>query len=177
MADNVSIAGAVPTYIAAADEATYSGDTAKIQLVRQVHVSGAEGAKTVSEVVGTQGSPAAAAQTVQDYSVSTAHLVTAATTNPTSIKASAGRLRSVHVFNKSDAPVYVKFHNTAGAPTAGAGVALTVGVQAGASRDFVLPGGGRAFDTGIAMTVVAGIADANNTAVAADDAVIEVSYE
>jgi hypothetical protein len=34
----------------ATDEATYSGDTAKIQVIRQVHVTGSEGAKTVNEV-------------------------------------------------------------------------------------------------------------------------------
>jgi hypothetical protein len=35
----------------ATDEATYSGDTAKIQLVRLVHVTGSEGAKTIGELI------------------------------------------------------------------------------------------------------------------------------
>lgn len=103
--------------------------------------------------------------------------VTAATTNAQNIKAAAGKLRSVHVFNKSDLPIYLKFHNTAGVPTAGAGVVFRVGVQAGRERDLVLPGGGRAFATGLAITVVRGIADNDANAVAADDAVIEVGYE
>jgi hypothetical protein len=34
----------------AADELTYSGDTAKVQVLRLVHVSGAEGAKTLHEI-------------------------------------------------------------------------------------------------------------------------------
>lgn len=50
MADNVAITPGSGA-IAAADEATYSGDTAKIQLVRLVHVTGTEGSKTVSELV------------------------------------------------------------------------------------------------------------------------------
>lgn len=33
----------------AADEVTYSGDTVKLQIVRQIHVSGSEGSKTLSE--------------------------------------------------------------------------------------------------------------------------------
>ena len=34
----------------ATDELTYSGDTAKVQIVRVVHVSGAEGSKALTEV-------------------------------------------------------------------------------------------------------------------------------
>ena len=48
MADNVAITAGSGTNVAA-DEATYSGDTAKIQLVRPVFVSGAEGSKAVTE--------------------------------------------------------------------------------------------------------------------------------
>jgi hypothetical protein len=52
MADNVQLSAAVGSgAIAATDEVTYSGDTAAIQVVRFVHVSGSEGAKTVSEIV------------------------------------------------------------------------------------------------------------------------------
>jgi hypothetical protein len=35
----------------AADEATYSGDTAKVQLVRLVHVTGTEGSKAIGELI------------------------------------------------------------------------------------------------------------------------------
>jgi hypothetical protein len=114
---------------------------------------------------------------VDQLPVSTAHLITAATANPTVVKASAGKLRSVNVLNKSDVPLYVKFHNQATSPTAGTGVVFTVGVQAGTQRDMVLPGGGREFTAGIAMTVVRDAADAGTTAVAAEDGIIEVSYE
>jgi hypothetical protein len=176
VADNVGYtpgAGA----ITAADELTYSGDVAKVQVIRQVHVSGAEGSKTLTEIAGVQGTPGGAALTQQKFSISTAHLITAASTNATNVKASAGRLKSVHVFNASDAPRYVKFHNTAGTPTAGTGVVLTVGVQAGVARDVVFPEGGRAFATGIAFTTVTGIADTDANAVALNDASIEVCYE
>jgi len=50
MADNITITQGTGT-IVASDEASYSSDTAKIQIIRQVHVDGAEGSKTVKELV------------------------------------------------------------------------------------------------------------------------------
>lgn len=114
---------------------------------------------------------------IQDTQPSTYHLITAASTNAANIKSSAGILRGVHVFNAAAYPVYVKFHNTAGAPTAGSGVVLTVGVQAGGVRDFQLAGRGRAFGTGIGITVVKLMPDNDTTVVVANDAQIEVLYE
>lgn len=55
MSDNVAVTPGTGA-IVAADEATYSGDTSKIQLVRFVHVTGAEGSKTVSELVRLEDS-------------------------------------------------------------------------------------------------------------------------
>ena len=109
--------------------------------------------------------------------VSTSHLVTAGSTNATVVKASAGILRSVYIFNNAGYPVYAKFHNSASAPTAGTGVVFAVPSQAGLPTAFVLPGGGRSFSSGIAMTVVKDIADAGATAVLASDALIEVAYD
>jgi hypothetical protein len=182
LADNVAFQATVATPASgvsvAADEATYSGDTAKIQITRHVHVSGSEGSKTVNEVYGSS-TPAAGIYglTVRKPVISTAHLIAAGSGDATSVKASAGTLKSVHVFSKAAAPIYVKFHNTAGAPTPGASVVFALGVQAGTERDLVLPDGGRAFTTGIALTLVTGIADANSTGVTAEDCVVEVCYE
>lgn len=53
MADNVALPAA--TGNCAADEATYSGDTVKIQIVRLIHVEGAEGAKTLTEISTVNG--------------------------------------------------------------------------------------------------------------------------
>lgn len=53
MADNVTLPAqgtGSSTPIVASDELTYSGDTAKVQVIRQVHVSGSEGSKTLTEV-------------------------------------------------------------------------------------------------------------------------------
>lgn len=108
--------------------------------------------------------------------LSSAHLVAAGSTNQTNIKASAGHLYGIRVFNNAAYPVYVKFHNTAGTPTAGAGVVYTVGVQAGTQRDVVIPFG-REFTTGIALSIVKDLTDAGTTAVTASDCVVDVDYK
>lgn len=107
------------------------------------------------------------------------HLVGAATDNATNIKASAGQVYSITAFNLSASPRYLKFHNTAGTPTAGSGVTDT----------FLIPGNtsgaglvlnidkGIAFGTGIGITIVTGIADSNTTAIGASEVVINVYYK
>lgn len=109
--------------------------------------------------------------------VSGLHVVAAASTNATNVKASAGTLRGFSFYNNAAYPVYLKFHNTAGAPTAGSGVVRTFAIQAGMQRDVTIPGGGLSFATGIAITLVQDLADAGTTAVAASDAVGEIFYE
>jgi hypothetical protein len=79
------------------------------------------------------------------------HTVAAASTNAKNIKASAGLLAGVRIFNNAPYPIFVKFHNTAGVPTAGAGVVKTIGVQAGMPRDVEIDGG-HYFSTGIGMS-------------------------
>jgi hypothetical protein len=103
------------------------------------------------------------------------HLVSAATTNPTVVKASAGRLLGFVLANNAATMVYVKFHNQTTAPTAGTGVVRSVGIPAGRTITFSLEGG-IAFSTGIALTTVTGAADANNTAVALNDIVGDIFF-
>lgn len=109
---------------------------------------------------------------IKEMDVSTFRRVTTASTNAVNIKASAGVLVTIHITNFTDNVVYVKFHNTAGTPTAGSGVVFAVGCQAGMIRDVYI---GRAFATGIGMTVVASPQDAVGGNVLAD-AIIEVGY-
>jgi hypothetical protein len=103
------------------------------------------------------------------------HLVSAATTNPTVVKASAGRLLGYVLANNAATMVYVKFHNQTTTPTAGTGVVRSVGIPAGRTITFSLEGG-IAFSTGIGLTTVTGAADANNTAVALNDIVGDVFF-
>lgn len=179
--DNPSLVGAASTtFKPAADQVTYSGDTDPfVQLTRHVHVIGAEGSKTVVELV-TNAAAAAAAYGLLTRRApigAPSHVVAAASNNATSLKASAGVVHQVSVYNNADYPVYVKFFNKASAPTPGTDTVIwTVGVQAGQTRD-VTPPPGVAFATGIAMAIVRGIADSDNTAVALSDCVCDVFYE
>lgn len=106
---------------------------------------------------------------------SRSHIVAAATTNPTIVKASAGRLLGWSLANTTAAWRYVKFHNQATAPTAGAGVVQTVGVPPNGVAQLMIEGG-VGFATGIGLTIVTGSADADATAVAAGDVVGDVFF-
>ena len=103
------------------------------------------------------------------------HLVSAASTNATVAKASAGRLLGFVLTNNAAAKVYVKFHNQTTTPTAGTGVVRSFGIPAGGTITFSLEGG-IAFSTGIAFTTVTGAADADTTAVAANDIVGDIFW-
>lgn len=114
--------------------------------------------------------PGSQPQGCQDF-----HAVALATTNAASVKVSPGQVYGWKIFNNAAYPIYVKLHNTAGAPTPGAGVVQTIAVQAGEAEAFFLPTG-IAFATGIGISIVKGIADNDATAVAANDAVIDLFF-
>ena len=103
------------------------------------------------------------------------HKVSAASTNAANVKATPGQIYGWRIFNNGGYPVYVKLHNSAGTPTAGAGVVQTIGVQAGLSDAVFLPIG-LAFATGIAVSIVKNIADSDATAVALNDCVVDLFY-
>jgi len=122
--------------------------------------------------------------TVQDIpatsgGLSKFHLVGAATTNATNIKASAGQVYAITAFNVAATPAYLKFHNTSGTPTAGSGVTdtfLIPGNTAGAGLVINFDKG-IAFSTGIAITTTTGIADADTAAIAASNVVLNIYYK
>jgi hypothetical protein len=104
------------------------------------------------------------------------HLVSAATTNATNIKASAGQVYGWYVYNSNAAARKLVFHNTAGTPTAGASVifAIVIPPSSAANVEFTM---GLAFATGIAITTVTDLTDAGATAVALNDLIINVFYK
>ena len=107
------------------------------------------------------------------------HLVGAATDNATNVKASAGQVYSITAFNVNASPRYLKFHNTAGTPTAGTGVTDTFLIPGNTSGAGVVLNvdKGITFGTGIAITIVTGIADANTTAIGASEVVLNIYYK
>lgn len=104
------------------------------------------------------------------------HRVTTGSTNAVNVKASAGQVYHISLSNRAAYPIYFKFHNNAGTPTAGAGVVYAIGLQAGLDREIELLDG-LAFATGIAISIVKGIADSDATPVLANDGSIDIAYK
>ena len=103
------------------------------------------------------------------------HLISAATTNLTNIKNAAGRLVGYSISNTNAAWRYIKLHNLATAPTAGASVFMTIGVPPNGTRELAIDAG-VAFTTGIAISTVTGAADTDTTAVGANDLIIDIFF-
>jgi len=107
------------------------------------------------------------------------HLVGAASTNATNIKASAGQVYTITAFNLNASPRYLKFHNTAGTPTAGSGVTDTYLIPGNASGTGLVLNidKGIVFGTGIGITITTGIADADTGAISASEVVVNIYYK
>lgn len=106
---------------------------------------------------------------------SRSHTVAAASTNAANVKAAAGRVYGWSFANLTASWRFVKLHDTAGTPTAGAGVFMTIPIPPNGVAEQSFPMG-IAFATGIGSTIVTGAADADATAVAANDVVGELIF-
>lgn len=108
-------------------------------------------------------------------------LISAATTNATNAKASAGQVYAVQVFNINAAVRYLKLYNKATAPTVGTDIpvkTITIpGNTAGAGVVMVSWEQGLAFGTGIGFALTTGVADADTGAVAANEIVVNMDYK
>ena len=101
----------------------------------------------------------------------------AATTNATSTKASAGTVWSVVATNVNAAARYLKMYNKASAPTVGTDVpVLTITLPA--SQSVTIHGGsnGIRFGTGIAWALTTGSADSDTAAVAVNEIKVAIAY-
>ena len=97
-------------------------------------------------------------------------LSSAATTNATLIKASAGRLFLIVGRNNVASIRYLKFYNKASAPTVGTDVpVLTIALDASSRFEIDLNPYGQFFTTGIAFAITGAVADNDTTAIAAAD--------
>lgn len=106
-------------------------------------------------------------------------LTSAATTNATVVKASAGQVYDVEVYNTNASPRWLKFYNLAASPTVGSSTivrkVMIPGNTAGGGVTRTIPMG-LAFSTGIAYAITTGVADSDTTAVAANEVVINLGY-
>lgn len=107
-------------------------------------------------------------------------LVSAATTNATVIKASAGTLGHISASNVNAAARYLKFYNKATAPTVGTDVPVLTyiipGNTAGAGTNIPLPPQGINFSTGISFATTTEATDAGSTGVAVSEIVINYAF-
>jgi hypothetical protein len=104
-------------------------------------------------------------------------LNSAATTNLTSVKASAGTLYGGMLTNVSASTRYVKLYNKASAPVLASDTPIAVFVLAAGSSLQVNYGQlGHRFSLGIALAITGGVADTDTTAVALGDVKISMDY-
>lgn len=104
------------------------------------------------------------------------HKKAAASTNATSVKASAGRVHSFTVHNSAAAAKFLKFYNKASAPTVGTDTPVLVYPVAAGQSLNVAPPGGISFDTGIAYAMTGAVADSDTTALTANDLILNLVY-
>ncbi len=166
MSDNVSISSGSGTSIA-------TDDIGGVQYQRTKLTWGVDGSAV--DTSATNPLPVVMPTTTSH------HFVLAATTNAASVKAAPGTFKQLTGFNFANYAVKVCLHNTAGTPTAGAGVIWAQVVQAGSPCNIPIAGNGIGFTIGIARTVVkvassADIADAAATATAANDGHFEIGF-
>lgn len=106
-------------------------------------------------------------------------LISAATTNATSVKASAGVVYLITAFNLNAAVRYLKMYNKASAPTVGTDTPVaTYPIPASATgAGFIIPIiCGSDYSTGIALALTTGVADADTGAVAANEIFVHLVY-
>lgn len=140
-----------------------------------VKVDGSAVTQPVSGTVSVTGSTVTLVPATSG-GLTTYHLASAASTNATSVKASAGQLYGYMISNTSAAYSYVAFHNTSGTPTAGSSIFFKIGIPAGGAANVSWEQG-IAFSSGIGITTVTGAADSNSTGVAANDLIINLFYK
>lgn len=107
-------------------------------------------------------------------------IISAATTNATSVKGSAGQLYTILAHNINAAVRYLKLYNKATAPTVGTDTPiLTMPIPGNtAGTGFVINcDKGWAFSLGVAAAITTGVADADTGAVAANEIVINFGYK
>lgn len=101
----------------------------------------------------------------------------AATTNATSTKASAGTVWSIVATNTNAAARYLKLYNKASAPTVGTDVpVLTIALPAGGLAQVNGGSNGLRFATGIAWALTVSAADSATDAVAASEIKVGIAY-
>jgi hypothetical protein len=188
MADNVAVTAGSGTTIAADEVADGTLGTVKVQYVKIMDAT-LDG--TTKAAVGANGlavdvkAVAAGTNTiggviVKPTATAGGHTLSrvnaAASTNATSLKASAGNLLRISVFNVAAYSVFLKLYNKASAPTVGTDTptrTIPIPTGTGFAEDYIY---GAPFGTGIAYAITKLQADSDTTAVVAGDLTGEISW-
>jgi len=112
------------------------------------------------------------------YGASTLHhLVSAATTNATSVKTSAANINDITLSNNSSTPRYFKLYNKASAPTVGTDTPVrVVMIPPNSTISLGLGTYGVRFTTGLAYAITGAITNTDTTAIGANEVVVGISY-
>ncbi|MDP3848633.1 MAG: hypothetical protein Q8R10_19615 [Pseudomonas sp.] len=175
--------GAIMGTIKAASVAAVAADTAVVVAISPNNVLRAGDGTSVAKVQLASVRPALAdlSQTVSlsgnlGITTTLTHN-SAATTNATIVKASAGTMVSLNASNIGAASAALKLHNKASPPTVGTDVpVLTIIIPPGATVSLDFGVLGRVFTTGIAFAITNLAADSDATAIAAGQVKLFGSY-
>lgn len=147
---------------------TVGGVTARVgYMVTYLPVAG-----TAMPSVGVQSAPSSTSNGTSTFH----HLISAATTNATSVKASAGSVTSIQASNNGATVAYLKIYNKASAPTVGTDTPI---------KTYLIPINGtltvetfhyKRMSTGIAYAITGGMAVADTTAVGAAQVSVSIDY-
>ena len=132
------------------------------------------------QITGTQpvsGSLTSAGTTTNTPATPTPSIVSsAATTNGTVVKASAGTIYGGMLTNTGAAAAFFKLYNSTTVTVGTTAVALTIPIPAGGSVPFNYGPQGMRFGTGICFSITNLAADADTTAVAAGQVKVNLSF-
>ena len=154
----------------------YAIDISSFQYVRLISTAYTSGTMVLEYNTVTTGnlSPAGTSSTVSGTvtanqgalaSGTAISVTTAASTNASIQKSTAGNLFEITASNPTATAAYLKFYNKATAPTVGTDIpVMTIPVAANSFVSYVPGGQGKRFTTGIAMAVTGAITAADTTA-------------
>lgn len=167
------------------EDATTRGQRAAVSAAGALKVDGSAVTQPVSGTFWQATQPVSGTVTanlapVTSGGLTISRVISAASTNATSAKASAGQVYGWYVSNVNAAARYLKLYNKASAPTVGTDTPvmtiLIPGNTAGAGATVAFENG-IAFGTGIAYALTTGVADSDTGAVAANEIVAHVLYK
>lgn len=156
------------------DSGTVTTVSTVTTITNVVHVDDNSGSLTVDGTVSANIKPVTSGGLTL-YSL----LSTGTSGDATNVKASAGQLYWVYVTNTNAAVRYIKFYNSASAPTAGSGtpvLRLAIPGNAAGAGFHIQTAEGLAFSTGIGFTIVTTAPDAGSTGVAANEVIVNIGY-